>query len=101
MDKLSEILGGARQKLCTGASAHTPPEGFKFYAIDIRVDATEITTLDEVRKKGEAAVTVTDKSWENVSELLAEDYIHFEFPVSSITLKNATDSFWGYCIPYK
>ena len=101
MDKLSEILGGARQEFYRGAGPHTPPAGFAFYAITVRVAATNIASLNEVRKKGDTAVTVTTKTWQGHAYLLDGDYIHFEFPVTSITLTNAGDSIFAYCIPYK
>ena len=84
-----------------GQGRTPPPAGFAFYAITVRVAATNIASLNEVRKKGDTAVTVTTKTWQGHAYLLDGDYIHFEFPVTSITLTNAADSIFAYCIPYK
>jgi hypothetical protein len=95
MDKL---LGGKKQILHTGSTEWTAPDGFAAYGIGIRVDATEIATLDELRSgRDKAATANTGYSWMGVATLLAGESIIFEHPVTAITLTNATDSIWIYC----
>jgi len=100
MDKL---LGGTRQEKYNGVGPHIPPVGFAFYGIKIRADDTEITSLDEYQSLAPAdkVEDVTDKTWENVSDLVTGEFINFEFLVASITLKNSGDSIWAYCIPFE
>jgi hypothetical protein len=102
MNNELKLLGGSRQELYTGVGAHTPPSGFAFYGIKVRVAAstTLIASLSEKRSKNAVAVVVTNKTWEGTVGLVEGDFINFEYPVTSITLTNATDSIWAYCIPY-
>lgn len=94
-------LGGSRQEKYDGVGPHIPPVGFAFYGIKLRTDATEITSLDEYSSLDTASkVTVTDKTWENDADLLAGEFINFEYLVTSITLNAAGDSIWAYCVPF-
>lgn len=99
MDNIGKLLGGSRQELIVGSTKWSAPAGFAAFYCKVRVDATKIATLDEVRVKGAAAVAVTTKTWED-KDLLAGDEILFEYPVTSITLTNAGDSLWVYLVPY-
>jgi hypothetical protein len=99
---MDKNLGGSRQEKYNGVGPHIPPEGFAFYGIKIRVDSTEIVSLDEqVSASVTDKVTVVNKTWENASDLLAQEFINFEHPVVSITLKNAGDSIWAYCVLFE
>jgi hypothetical protein len=91
-------LGGDKQMKFVGVGPHLAPEGFAFYGVKIRVDATEITTLDEKVDKNATPVAATDYTWENDDDLLAGEFIQFDHWVTSITLKNSTDSIWAYCV---
>lgn len=99
MRELSKLTGGSRQELVVGSTEFVCPAGFAAFACRVRVDGTDIATLDEVRTKGTAAVEVTTKTWQNVA-LAAGDEIFFEYPVTAITLTNATDSVFLYLEPY-
>jgi len=99
MDELHKLRGGARQEYYIGVGPHVPPAGFAFYGITIRVTATTIASISEKQFSNAAAVAITDKTWEGKTDLQPFEYINFEFPVTSITLTNATDSIFAYCEP--
>lgn len=99
---MDKNLGGVRQEKYNGVGPHIPPVGFAFYGVKIRTDATNIVSIDECRSAALIdKATVTDKTWENVSDLLTGEFINFEHPVVSITLNAAGDSIWAYCIPFE
>lgn len=100
MEYTAKLLGGSKQVLHTGTAAWTAPAGFAAFALECRVDAVHIDTLSEIKQKGVAAAAVTTYTWENVDVLLTGEQILFDFPVTSITLKNATDSIWLFLEPF-
>jgi hypothetical protein len=99
MTTQEKLLGGARQEYYIGVGPHVPPTGFAFYGINIRVAATTIASISEKQSPEKAAVAITNKTWEGKTDLQPNEFINFEFPVTSITLTNAGDSIWAYCLP--
>lgn len=99
MNPQSKMLGGARQEYYIGVGPHVAPSGFSFFGIKIRIAATTIASISEKQSKDKDAVAVTSKSWEGKTDFEANEFIYFEFPVTSITLTNAGDSIWAYCEP--
>jgi hypothetical protein len=100
MEATDKLLGN-RTQLVTGAGAHAIDAGYCAYCGKIRVDATEITSITENAVSGATGTAVTTLSWENVATLLKDDYISFENPIDSISLKNAADSMMLYLQPLR
>ena len=100
MNTLNKLLGGSEQILLTGTTPWVAPTGIAAFAVTIRVDASRIDTLTERKLKSQAGTANTSYSWEAVDTLLKGETIIFRYPVTGITLHNATDSIWIHCQNY-
>jgi hypothetical protein len=99
MENIAKLLGGTRQMAVVGASATPVPTGYAAFGVTVRVDATQIKSITEVKKKGVAAAANTGYTWESIA-LYQFEFIKFEFPVTSITLNAAGDSVFLHLEPF-
>lgn len=85
MEIINKLLGSEGCQIVVGVGPTLVKTGFTAYGCSVRVDATEINSITQ------SGTPVTTESFENIA-LIANEYITFGHPITSITLNAVGDS---------
>jgi hypothetical protein len=92
MDAQSKMIGAAGCQLVAASGVTAVKTGYQAWGCMVRVDNTQILSVNKIETDTAASGVVTDESWENVNLLANIDFISFEDPITSITLVSGTPS---------
>ena len=91
MNTLERMLGGPVQ-LVAASGETAVDEGYQAYAMQVRVDNTQVLAMTKIENDDAASSVVDDLSWMTQNLKAGIDYIPLEDPIISITLASSTDS---------
>lgn len=89
MDTNLRLLGSQCQ-LIAASGVNAVTSGYRAYALKVRVDNTQISSVTKIENDNSASGVITNESWMNQNLLAGIDYISFEDPITSITLVSGT-----------
>ncbi len=92
MDIDGRMIGVAGCQLVVGIGPTAVKTGYQAYGAMVRVDNTQIMSVNKIETDTNASGVVTDESWQAKDLKASIDYIPFEDPITSITLASAAHS---------